>query len=318
MRINAIIRIVLFSVCIFILAGLLLCGLGIWTFSANHMVQEDTHTAQMQENSFTPVQGTTGTPAQNTLSPQVEEMDTSRITNIEINWVAGNICIEPSENVSTIQIQESEAEEKYRMVCKVSGNTLNIQFCKDSIKFPSFGASSISKDLTITVPADWTCRELDIDAAASNVTIRDMTIGDLDFDGAAGICDLENCRVTTMDVDAAAGNLTFSGVLDNLDFDGASADCTLTLHECPKNIEVDGMSGKMDITLPTDCGFTVRSKGLTNEFSTDFTTTTSNGAHVHGDGSCLIHLEALSGDLNIHDGGYSCHNGQESHHSSHH
>jgi DUF4097 and DUF4098 domain-containing protein YvlB len=163
-----------------------------------------------------------------------------------------------------------------------------------------------AKDLHITFPAGWICNSLGLDVAAANVIIQDLTIGDLDFDGASGFCSLESCHVTNVDVDAASGDLTFYGTLENLDFDGASAGCKLVLDNCPKHIELDGMSGKLDITLPSNCGFTAETGGLSFDFTTDFQTTTRNGAHVYGDGSCRIEIEALSGQVNIRDGGYRC------------
>jgi DUF4097 and DUF4098 domain-containing protein YvlB len=163
-----------------------------------------------------------------------------------------------------------------------------------------------AKDLHITFPADWICNSMELDVAAANVIIRDLTIGDLDFDGASGFCSLESCHVTNVDVDAASGDLTFYGTLENLDFDGASAGCKLVLDNCPKHIELDGMSGKLDITLPSNCGFTAETGGLSFDFTTDFQTSSRNGAHVYGDGSCRIEIEALSGQVNIRDGGYRC------------
>jgi hypothetical protein len=69
---------------------------------------------------------------------------------------------------------------------------------------------------------------------------------------------------------------------------------------------MDGASGNLDITLPSNCGFTAETGGLSFDFTTDFQTTTRNGAHIHGDGSCRIEIEALSGRVNIRDGGFSC------------
>lgn len=245
-----------------------------------------------------------------------EDFDASRISDIEILWAAGEIRIEPSDEVTSIQVRESSTDEKYPMVCSISEGTLKIQFCKESLKFPSFGVDSVAKDLVITVPADWICHELDIDAAAANVTIRNLTIGELDFDGASGHCTLENCHITDVDVDAASGDLIFSGTLDTLEFDGASANCTLNLTNCPSHIAVNGMSGQLDITLPSDCGFTAKISGLSCKFFTDFPVSSQGDAHHYGDRTCLIQVETLSGTVNIHDGGYTCHEGQDGHHGN--
>lgn len=304
MKISAIIRIILFSLAIFLLLGVLGLNLGVSTFAARFDRE-----------------GTIGeTPVRSDKGEAAGTADPAKICHIEIEWVAGSITIEPSESASQISITETGVtDEKYRMVCNQSGDTYSIRFCRESLSFPSFGFSGSSKDLKIQVPTDWFCDSLEIETASADVIIRDLQIGELDFDGASGNCTLENCTVSQLDVDVASGDLDFTGMLNALDFDGASADCTLVLSGCPDHISLDGMSGKLNITLPSDCGFTVNTDGLHCDFSTDFDTTSRGGIHSHGDGSCQIELDALSGSVVIHDGGYTCHDdGQNQHHQGHH
>ena len=293
MKTNAIVRIVLFSVCIFILVGILLSGLGLHIFSATYHSETSSYT-------------------------ETHTIESAQIRTIEIEWAAGNILIEPNDTSDTITVGETESNEDYQMLCKVNGSTLSIYYAKPHFGTINLGVDGEAKDLHITFPAGWICKELGIDAAAANVIIRDLTMEELDFDGASGFCSLESCHVTDVDVDAASGDLTFYGTLENLDFDGASADCMLMLDNCPKHIDLDGMSGELEITLPSDCGFTARTGGLSCDFSTDFQTTSQGSTHRHGDGSCLIEIDALSGKVVIHDGGYNCHGGQGNHHNNHH
>lgn len=301
MKTNAIIRIALCTLGILILTTILLGGLGVWSFEFRDNAVESFHSAEVSQ-----------TPA--------SASDAVQIKNIHIQWAAGTITIQPSDQVTEIQVFESEVEEKYRMSCKVSGSTLTIQYEKSPQTFISFGTTSVAKDLVITVPAGWVCHNLEIETAAADVDIKNLTIDNLDFDGASGRCNLENCTVSELDVDVASGDLSFSGRLDALDFDGASAGCTLVLTHCPSSIDLDGMSGQLDITLPSDCGFAVSTEGLTSDFSSDFPTTYRNGCHYYGDGRCKIEVDAMSGSVMIHNGGYNCHGDHSNgnHHSSHH
>lgn len=297
MKTNAIIRIILFSVAIFLLLGILGLGLGVTTFigrfSSEHTSDEVIHIPQsVASNSYT--------------------ADPAQIREIEIEWAAGSITIQPAADLTEIRITETEpSDDKYKMVCRQSGDTLSIQFCKDSIQFPSFGISTdSSKDLVILVPAAWVCNTLEIDAASADVKLQDLTIRELNFDGASGSCDLINCDVGSMDLDAASGNVTFSGCLNSLDFDGASADCDLVLSNCPSRIDLDGMSGRLDITLPSDCGFSVDTQGISCDFTTDFETTTRDGIHYHGNGQCRINIDAISGNVCIRKGSYTGHSSE--------
>lgn len=319
MKTNAIIRIILFSIGIIVLLGMLGVGLGATIYTAKSVEEMDPIEVHQ-------------TPDQTTSETTLYTADPLLIQNIEIDWAAGSITILPSADISEIRISESQPKDnQYKMVCRQSGNSLSIQFCKDSVHFPSFGINgNLNKDLLILVPTDWICQGLEIDAASADVKLSDLTIHKLDFDSASGECEMVNCNVGNLELDAASGDVSFTGCLDVLDFSGASADCTMVLTNCPRSIDLDGVSGKLDLTLPSDCGFTLNTGGISCDFTTDFETTKHNGTHYHGDGSCRIEVEALSGRVCIRDGGYKHHSTEadcpdtdncdihSNHHSSHH
>ena len=236
------------------------------------------------------------------------------IREISIEWVAGDILIQPG-NVDAITFSEDDGTDpKYALVYQTRGDELNISFCKDTLgkRFDIHSINNISKDLTVTVPKDWVCQSLDIDAASATVEINDMTIREMDFDGASGTCELENCTVGEMDINTASGDITIIGTLDSLDCDAASASVYAVLSNIPSRLDMDSMSGSLDITLPEDAGFTLNLGGLSTEFTSDFDTTVKNGNHVCGTGACRINIEALSGDVTIRKGERSGHH-EEAH-----
>lgn len=227
------------------------------------------------------------------------------VRDIEIEWVSGTILIQPGD-VDHITISESDvSDEKYAMRWKHSGNDLSITFCEENSFSFGFGITintDISKDLTIIVPRDWECGSLEIDAASANVEVCDLTIREVEFDGASAACEFDNCTVDTLDLDTASGDVKFYGSLNTLDFDGASGAITAVLTNTPSRMDMDGMSGDMDITLPEGSGFTVSMSAMSSDFSSDFETTSRNGNYVHGDGSCRINIDGMSGDVVIRKG----------------
>lgn len=299
MKRNAIFRIILFSLGILVLLGILGAGLGAHLFvfrSYREHSPEETHIPEKVDPGIVS-EGENFT------------ADSANIQGIEIDWVSGSITIEALPGADSITVSESEvADTDLKMICRIKGNTLKIEYCRDGIRFPSFGfTGNDAKDLLIQVPAEWLCASLEIETASADVTLRNLTIRELDFDGASGRCNAENCAVTSLDMDVASGDVTFCGSLEMLDFDGASSDCTLILTNCPRSLELDGMSGNLELTLPADCGFTLEQEGLSSQFSSDFETSTQNGRHVFGDGSCRIRVEAVSGSVHIYKGSGSCH-----------
>lgn len=289
MKTNAIVRIVVFSLAILMLLGILVAVLAFNMYIVNGRVYFEN---------------------EELVEEPVEMINTKNVTaqvkNIEIEWAAGSITIQPDDSVSDITIQEfCRADSKYQMVYRQSGQTLEIQFCEDSIKFPSFGVNAdVSKDLVITVPADWICNSLEIDAAAAEVEIHDLQINELDFDGASGKFILDNCDIVKLDIDTASGDVEYKGILKELDFVGASACFRGEFMQMPNHLYLDTMSGDLDIILPEYCWFTCELDTMSGSFDSDFETKTENGVYVHGnsENACHIKVSAMSGDVNIRKG----------------
>lgn len=283
MKRNAIIRIVIWSIVLLLLTTLLVTAILFRSFSFRNWNGMD-----HQEN--TPMHAL---PSEESVSFSPEDVD-----SLEIEWAAGSITLQPAD-VTAITITESDvSDEKNAMLYQLNNRKLSIRFCEDThFGFGVTVNTDLSKDLYIQVPRDWICRELEIDAASAALEVSSLTLGDVELDTASGVCRLDNCTVNTIDVDTASGDIRFSGSLNTLDFDGASASIYAELTNCPSRIDVDTMSGDLDLTLPEGCGFTVSMNAMSSRFSSDFETTTQNGSHVYGDGSCRINVDAMSGDV---------------------
>lgn len=289
MKTNAIVRIVLLSVAIVVLLGILLAGIGVRIYSVNFA-----GSGQFSGD----------------LDLEVMQVDMSgavsaeAVRSISVEWASGFVTLVPGD-VEEITFSETDVEdERDKMAWKLDGSTLKIQYCRDRFSFPSFGInlSTPSKDLAITVPRDWICDTLEIDCASASVNIHEMTIREVDFDGASGKCSFYDCAVEELDLNIASGDVAFTGTLDTLDCDAASASCDITVANIPRKIDIDTASGDLDLTLPEGCGFTCTLDSMSDGFSSDFETTSSNGRHVHGDGSCKITVSAMSGDVTIRKG----------------
>lgn len=289
MKTNAIVRIIIWSLVLVILVGIL-CAF------VSHSALSRFHSASSVSLEEVPVQTL---PNENTLT-----LAPDTIREIKIEWAAGDIIIQPMDT-DVITVSESDVSDpKYTMVWQDRGEKLEIHFCEETIS-RGFGislGSDISKDLYIYVPRNWSCDSLEIDAASATVEINDLTIRELDFDGASGTCNIENCIITDLDIDTASGDVWFSGQLTTLDFDAASASFIGEFENTPSRIDMDGMSGDLDIALPEDTGFAVTMDGLSSNFSSEFPTSYKNGAQIYGDSRCRINVDGMSCDVAIRKG----------------
>lgn len=223
-----------------------------------------------------------------------------QLTEISIDWGAGDVIIRRG-NTKDVNVVEDAPDKAKPMVCVLKDNNrkLDIQF-QESRPFSwgfNFGSDLKSKDLIITVPMDFDLRELDIDMASGEVRLEGLTIDEIELDCADVACILEDCAVRSLDVDTASGDIRFTGSLEELDLDSASADFVGTFTNTPRSIDMDGMSGALDITLPDDKGFSAKVDGMSCRFTSDYPTTTLNGAYVYGEGFCRINADGMSAEV---------------------
>lgn len=290
MRSNAILRIVLYSIAIIVLLGILIGGIAVGLY----VIDVDGHHSEVHH-----------TPIATDRNEAWTALDVKEIQNIKIDWVSGSITIEPDSTSKQIVVKEiGLTGEDTAMVCKRNGDTLEIEYQKET-DFVFGMTESFTKDLIITVPMGWVCDTLVIDTASAEVTVSDLVIEKFDFDGASGVCRLQNCCIDKIDMDTASGNIYFEGTLNALDCDAASASCEIVVNNVPEYIEMEMASGDLNLTLPENCGFTVDLSTASGQFASDFETTCkddshTHSVHTHGDGSCHIEVNAMSGDVTIH------------------
>ena len=292
MKTNAIVRIVILSIVFIVLLGILLAGIGLKGF----LERKDTNVRWEASHSPSASDG-----------EQMSEMYTtsSQIREIEIQWVLGTITIEAGDVDQVVYQETPVSDSRYRMVTKASSDELKIQYCSENVglSFSMFGTEiNVVKDLTITVPKDMTLESLEIEAASAEVIIRGLTIDEVSLDTASGKCELEGCRIGELDVDTASGDIRFNGSLNVLDFDAASAEFEGRFDNTPRRIKMDSLSGDIDITLPSDAGFTVSMDAMSSGITSDFETVIRNGDYICGNGYCQIEYSGMSGDITIRKG----------------
>lgn len=245
---------------------------------------------------------------ESTASPEEEvtgygvALDAASIREMEIEWAAGSIKIQPMEITEIRIAEEGKDREKNPMVWNVREGKLSIQYSKNTDH--AFGMGLVlgkeeSKNLIIEVPFGWQCDSLEIDAASASLEVRELTIREMEFDGASGTCIFDNCTVEKLDLDTASGDVRFTGSLQQLDCDSASADILLELTNVPRSIELDTASGDLEVTLPADAGFAVTLDALSSDFRSDFDTIRRNNSYVAGNGRCRIDVDAMSGDVTV-------------------
>ena len=278
MKRNAIVRIVLFSILALALISVLMGGISMKLYNKRGIViKKGSDAPVVQDNNFS----------------------TKDIDSLKISWVTGDIVIVPTDS-QQIQVCEEILGSEEPMILKKGGSQLIVEYSQDNL--PIKVGNPSHKNLYIAVPQDWVCRQLEIDAASANVRVEHLTIEEVEVDTASGTHTFDLCAVQSLKMDTASGDLDFTGSLDELDFNSASARADISLTNQPKSIKLDSMSGDLDLTLPEGCGFTVKKDTLSGSCTIEQDTVDHNGKLVHGDGACEIEINGLSSSVHIREG----------------
>ncbi|MBQ9762093.1 MAG: hypothetical protein IJV82_03350 [Oscillospiraceae bacterium] len=200
----------------------------------------------------------------------------NEVSSLSIDWIAGSILITAADTDSIIISEEGEKDNN-RMSYRIEGDTLHLSY-SDGFHFGFF--STPTKKLNVIVPRDWNCAMLEIDGASLRISTTDLTIGTLELDGASN-------------------QLSISGSIEKLDCDGASNSITMNCANRPSNIDLDGASCKLNLTLPKDCGFRAELDGINCDLNSHLPYSHRDDYYAYGDEYCHITTDGISCDITI-------------------
>ena len=261
-----------------------------------------------------------------------------KIENIEIDWQSGSVSI-ASHSESTFLLSEKTGDgisDDFRVHWWLEGTTLHVKYAASGARMQLFGAWH--KDLTLTIPEEFSFDDVIIRAASAEINIGDLSAETLDVSTASGDMDI-NCAANTIRLNSASGNVklrqedkaddiavdTASGKIDvNLgcadkaSFESASGKIDVTagkvdtltaestsgkifceLDAAPSECKLNAVSGKVTLVLPEDCGFTANVKTTSGDFDSDFALKKNGNTYICGDGSADIVIKTTSGDVSI-------------------
>lgn len=223
--------------------------------------------------------------------------DAADIQEIVILWVSGDVRIR-GDSGNTVEYATANSSSNLDTVYKLENGRLSIGFTNKTMLF----GNTKSKDLTLSLPADWSGRLLKVEAVSADVTVSDLfALEKLKVESVSGRVTADGIAAQTLDAETVSGDLTLSGSFQNVKIEGVSARCTLTAQTCPVSVALDTVSGDMELYLPEGCGFDLELDGLSNALHTALPYT-RNGDHYLCQGThglCKIDMDAVSGDLTI-------------------
>ncbi|MCD7770562.1 MAG: DUF4097 domain-containing protein [Oscillospiraceae bacterium] len=211
-------------------------------------------------------------------------MDTTGITDIEIDWYSGSVTVIPYSGTT---IQVSETSSSTISSSNVLYYTVN-KYGELKINFNSsnrFSNAGISKDLTVYIPSSMYLDELSIEATSADIVISDaqgtLSVRDLSVETTSGNSTIKGITATEMSADTTSGTISISS-------------CTISTE-----LDIEVTSGSATVALPSGTGYTLEYETTTGTVSASGTTLKGEGRTTVGTGTLKIDVETTSGNVTI-------------------
>ena len=221
--------------------------------------------------------------------------DAKEVKKLHIEWVSGNVTLKTADqhNITFRVDGDSALPFSYQL----SGNELDLRYPADNALWkPARG----SKNLTITVPQSWYARETNIDVVSAVVEVDGLSTEELKLDTTSGPINASGLCCDQIIASTVSGNVILEGTAEELKLDTTSGRCQAELDERVQEIELDSVSGELELILPESLGFEAEVDTVSGSFRSDIpTTASSKGVYTCGNGECGISVDTVSGSISI-------------------
>ena len=225
------------------------------------------------------------------------------ITALDIDWVSGEveILVTSGDAVSLMERVDRGTSPAYAMVVSEQDGVLKVRYVEDELlTLPNLPA----KKLVVHLPREMaeSLTEVSFSSVSADFDVDPLTVREkFAFSSVSG--DLETDFITAEGVDAevstVSGKISLDGSFRQVNGESTSGEIDLTLRTCPEKVSLVTVSGKADVELPRDAGFTLSYDTVSGDLECDFAAKRNGEKLICGDGGCEISVSTTSGDLKI-------------------
>ena len=229
--------------------------------------------------------------------------DKTDITILDIDWITGDVKVRLTNN-DTITVEEMVSDNGYDahpMVVTDDSGILKIRYAD---KAWMNAIDPPQKALTVYLPREVAenLTEVSFSSVSADFDVDPLTVREkFAFSSVSG--DLETDFITAEGVDAevstVSGKISLDGSFRQVNGESTSGEIDLTLRTCPEKVSLVTVSGKADVELPRDAGFTLSYDTVSGDLECDFAAKRNGEKLICGDGGCEISVSTTSGDLKI-------------------
>ena len=224
----------------------------------------------------------------------------SGVTELEIDWLDGNIEIEYGD-VESVTFQETSAaklSEEKKMHHWLEGSTLHLKCIKstEGIKL----SQNPKKELKVVLPRALALEKVDINAFDADVELM-VEAKEVEIETHSGaVHGYLDGETQSLEVRTASGNVVFDALnLKEFDFYTINGDISLQSSTLPYEGEVESGSGNFTLSLYEGAEFSIVYETVSGGVESDFSLTKSGNRYVCGSSENEYEVKTVSGNLKI-------------------
>lgn len=234
------------------------------------------------------------------------EVPKDQVSEIEVNWTAGNVIIAPTmgdaatDVISFTEESGTQLDEDYELRYKLEDGVLKIMFAKPNVKFQGI-FQSLNKDLVIHVPVGTELSDITIDTVSANIDLESITAAN-QFNLATVSGNIDGTQITAdvMAAETVSGKIRWNeATLRTVSAESVSGEINVSFLTMPTNIQMETVSGAMTLGLPENEGFKVDYDKVSGDFDCDFDVRINKNMAMYKNGVNKIDLETVSGNMKI-------------------
>ncbi len=224
---------------------------------------------------------------------------TGEVKELDIEWTAGDVKIVVYDG-DEIKLEESGAGERgdNKMRTYLDNGTLHIRYARSGIRLFS---DIPTKKLTVSLPEKYASAlyEINIKAVSANISSEGMIVcREISIESVSGKINLNGISAEDSDISTVSGNILIAGDISELDVKGVSAKLELMLQSTPRSIAAETVSGNVDITLAdSTSGFKAELDSLSGKLKVGGEN--AGKVYKHKDGMAEFEFESISGNVTI-------------------
>lgn len=224
----------------------------------------------------------------------------TEITALDIDWISGEveILVTSDSDILVREQPEHETSYSYAMVVTEQDGVLKVRYAEDAfLTLPDLPAKKLTVQLPRAVAEHLT--EVRLNSVSADFDVAALTVKEtLTFDSVSGDLETDFLTADSAELTTVSGKIDLDGSFRQVTGGSTSGEVDLTLRKCPDRIELNTVSGNVDLELPRNAGFTLDYSTVSGDLESDFPLTTDGTC---GDGSGSITINTTSGDLKIED-----------------